>query len=186
MEINRFKEKYIALDLEMNQPSGTIIQIGGAFGSYKENEPIETFSAIINPLEILEPRIIELTGITQDNVDNGVTLIEGYNQLLNFLKDKELFINPITWGGGDSIELKEQLLKLNVLDVNNWKFGRRWIDTKTLYCGYRIANGKEPAGGLAKAMTHMGLKFEGRKHNAMDDAKNTLIMFRKMIQFFKL
>jgi len=30
------------------------------------------------------------------------------------------------------------------------------------------------------------LKFIGRKHDAKDDAYNTLIMFRKMLQFFNI
>jgi len=191
MEINHFKENYVALDLEMNQPSGTIIQIGAAIGSYKEKEPIETFSVIINPVEALDPRIIDLTGITQEKVDNGVTLIEAVNLLLIFLTGKDTFINPITWGGNDNDELKTQFFNeyqsfYPISKDGQWPFGRRSMDVKTIYSAYRIANGKQPTGGLARAMTHMGLKFDGRKHNAMDDAKNTLIMFRKMIQFFKI
>ena len=191
MEIKHFKENYIALDLEMNQPTGTIIQIGAAIGSYKENEPIETFSVIINTLEVLDPRIIELTGITQEKVNNGVTLIEGVNSLLAFLDGKDTFINPITWGGNDNEELKTQFFNeyksfFPISKDGQWIFGRRSMDAKTIYSGYRIANGQQPTGGLARSMTHMGLKFQGKKHNAMDDAKNTLIMFRKMIQFFKL
>ena len=108
---------------------------------------------------------------------------------MQFVEGREAFINPITWGGGDSIELKEQLMQYCPEfrnDVIDWPFGRRWIDTKTLYVAYRIANGQQPTGGLAKAMTHLKLKFIGRKHDAKDDAYNTLIMFRKMLQFFNI
>ena len=188
-----FKDTFIALDLEMNQPSNRIIQIGAAIGTYKDGDPIETFSAFINPFEVLDPRIIELTGITQDQVNNqGVNLGQGFDLLLTFMKDKGVFINPVTWGGADGAELEKQLVSYPISPCGMcWGreptqsiFGHRWLDAKTLYAAYRIANGRQPSGGLSRAMTHLGLAFKGRKHNAMDDAYNTLVMFRKMVSFY--
>jgi len=182
-----FKANFASIDLEMNQPSGKIIQIGIAIGSYLNDDPIESISIIVNPNEILDPYIIGLTGITQEQVDKGVSLISAYNEMLAYLRDKNLFINPVTWGGGDSIQLKEELMKTYPeLDMVDWPFGRRWIDAKTEYVGFRVANGLQPTGGLSKAMTKVGLNFKGRKHNAKDDAINTLRMWRKLISMKKL
>src|ERR1041384_4707322 len=98
-----------ALDLEMNQPSQRIIQVGAVVGNIKTGEILEKLSVIVNPMEELNPEIIELCDIQQEQVDNGVTLEEAYRQLRNMHLKHKSFINPITWGGGDSLELKEQL-----------------------------------------------------------------------------
>ena len=39
--------------------------------------------------------------------------------------------------------------------------------------------------GLAKSMVRLGLKFEGTKHNAMDDATNTFYIYRKLLEELK-
>ena len=86
------------------------------------------------------------------------------------------FVNCITWGGGDSQELLGQLTANNP-EFTGWCFGRRWLDAKSIYVSYRLANGLPIQGGLAKSMTKVGLKFEGQKHNALDDSENTFRMY---------
>jgi inhibitor of KinA sporulation pathway (predicted exonuclease) len=63
-----------------------------------------------------------------------------------------------------------------------WAFGRRWIDTKTVYVTRRLALGLPYQGGLARSMTKLGLAFEGRKHDALDDAINTWRMYYKLVE----
>ena len=64
------------------------------------------------------------------------------NQSPKILKDFHRkyteFLNPITWGGGDSAEVREQL---SPVAREDWCFGRRWIDAKTLVVSQMI--GKE-------------------------------------------
>lgn len=104
------KENYLTLDLEMNQSSGKIIQIGAVVGNIYTGAILEKLSVFINPGEPLNPDIIKLTGITEEQVQNeGVSLREGYNRLALMHKRHDCYCNPVTWGGGDSIELKEQL-----------------------------------------------------------------------------
>jgi inhibitor of KinA sporulation pathway (predicted exonuclease) len=90
-------------------------------------------------------------------------------------------LNPLTWGGGDTVILRQQL----GLSEERWMFGRRWIDVKTLYVAWRMSHDKEISGGLAKAMTRLGLTFQGRKHNALDDAHNTFRMYRALLAEFR-
>jgi inhibitor of KinA sporulation pathway (predicted exonuclease) len=181
-------EIFTSLDLEMNQPSRKIIQIGACAGNIRTGEILEKLSIFVNPQEQLAPFIIELTGIKQEDVDTGLTIYEGYKKLAEFHKKHKSFVNPITWGGGDSQEIYEQLKKecghVWGLD-DHWCFGRRWIDTKTLFVSWRFANGKPIQGGLAKSMLKVGLKFEGRKHNATDDAVNTFRTYTKMLDLLK-
>ena len=96
-------EIFTSLDLEMNNKEGKkIIQIGAVVGNITTGEILETLSIIVNPKEQLTDFIIGLTGITQNDVDNGVTLEEAYLKLKEMHLRHKSFINCITWGGGDS------------------------------------------------------------------------------------
>jgi inhibitor of KinA sporulation pathway (predicted exonuclease) len=174
-----FKDYYVALDLELNQPSNSIIQIGWAIGNIKSGEVVETGERIVYTSETINPEIVELTKITDEQVAKGVPLDVAYNDMLSRCLNWDCFINPITWGGGDS-----QLLKDQLPPGVKWKFGRRWIDAKTLYCSWRLAHLQEPTGGLAKAMTKLGLAFQGRKHHAVDDAFNTFRIYKRLLEEF--
>jgi inhibitor of KinA sporulation pathway (predicted exonuclease) len=177
-------EIFTALDLEMNQPSKKIIQIGACVGNIVTGQIFEKLSVFINPHEQISTYITELTKITQDDVDNGISLEEGYRQLQTMHQKYGSFINSCCWGGGDSLELLNQLKEENP-NFEGWAFGRRWIDVKTLFVSWRIANGQPIQGGLAKSMIKVGLKFCGTKHNALDDAVNTLSMFMAMLKLLK-
>lgn len=173
------------LDLEMNQPSNSIIQIGAVVANIKTGEILEELSVIINPKEVINPEIVKLTGITQDMVNAGIPIDEAYVQLADLHKKYDSFINLVTWGGGDSVALVDQLYGSEILKTVPNPFGRRWIDAKTVYVSYCIANGLDFRGGLAKSMTKLGLKFEGTKHNAVFDARNTFYMYKKLLELIK-
>src|ERR1700676_1619914 len=122
-------EIFTSLDLEMNQPSRKIIQIGACAGNIRTGEILEKLSIFVNPQEQLAPFIVELTGIKQEDVDTGLTLYEAYKKLAEFHKKHNSFVNCVTWGGGDSQEIYEQLRKEcgHVWSVeDHWCFGRRW------------------------------------------------------------
>jgi inhibitor of KinA sporulation pathway (predicted exonuclease) len=174
-------EIFTSLDLEMNQPSGKIIQIGAVIGNIKTGEILSKLSVFINPKEELNPEIIKLTKIKQVQVDAGLTLEEGYQHLKRMHEEFKSFCNPITWGGGDSKELLDQL-KLENPNFQGWCFGRRWIDTKTLFVSWRFANGEQIKGGLARSMSKVGLQFRGHAHDAAWDAENTFYMYCEMLK----
>jgi hypothetical protein len=179
-------QKYLALDLELNNapdgstPSPSIIQVGVAIGSARQlpsdwivkkwfvkvNEPIYTF-------------ITELTGITTEDVQNGLQHYDIANELNKLIKDNNTFVNPVTWGGGDSTELKADFERWGVEFRN---FGRRWIDVKTWYALHMITKGKKPAGGLSSAMGEYKMHFEGTPHRADVDAYNTLRLFFQILK----
>jgi inhibitor of KinA sporulation pathway (predicted exonuclease) len=68
---------------------------------------------------------------------------------------------------------------------NQWKFGRRWLDVKTIYQHWRNSKGLSVQAGLAKAMTKMGLTFQGTKHQAPDDALNTFRVYHHLMKEWK-
>jgi inhibitor of KinA sporulation pathway (predicted exonuclease) len=78
------------------------------------------------------------------------------------------------------------LLKSQIFEVSPWPFGQHYIDAKNLYQSWKLVHGADHLkGGLARAMTKLGLKFDGRKHNAKDDAYNTFKIYSQLLKEFK-
>ena len=180
--MNNNEKNILSLDMEYNQPSRSIIQIGVAIGDINTGRVLTTRGWYIQAGEELAPFIIKLTGITQEDVDiSGVSLIGAYTQIKAMHEQYHCYRNPLTWGGGDSIDLRYALN----MDENQFLFGRRWIDVKTLFIARNMVKQLPLQSGLAKSMTKVGLTFKGRKHNAIDDAYNTFIMYHKLINEFK-
>ena len=71
----------VSIDLEMNQPSEKIIQVGAALGNVRTVEVTSRFDVNVNPNEALDSRIIRLTGIRQSDVDNAGSLLQAYQKL---------------------------------------------------------------------------------------------------------
>ncbi len=174
-------KKYISLDLEMNQPSNKIIQIGICIGDYNtpQNQWIKK-QWFVNPQEKINPIIESLTGISDLDVQTKSTSERIIAQeLSDLIKDNDVFINPVTWGGGDS----QLLLKLFADNNIEFKhFGRRWIDVKTFHIFLQLAKGKSVAGGLKSCMGSYKLHFEGGAHRADVDAYNTLRLFFHLVE----
>ena len=170
--------KIVSLDLEMNQPSGRIIQIGAAVGCTEERQVTDRFSAIVDPGEPISDFIATYTGVTQERVTaEGVPLQDAAKRLFDFVALHKPFMNPVTWGHGDAETLRAQL----GLEDERWVFGRRSVDVKTVHVMVCLSRGLNPKGGLAKTMAnHYSMAFEGRAHDAMFDAVNTMRLFFEM------
>lgn len=186
-EVDRsaLKPLIVSLDLEFNQPSKRIIQVGCVIGDLTTGKVVDRFSSFANPGEALAPEIVKLCGIKQSDVDSAPDIKEAYRQLTYWLKphDVQRSLNPLCWGGGDSEDLR---LALGMDRENRaaWAFGRRWIDVKTVFIAWRAAHQRPGDGGLAKSMTKLGLAFQGRRHNALDDAENTFLVFIALLNQF--
>jgi inhibitor of KinA sporulation pathway (predicted exonuclease) len=175
---------FTSLDLEMNQDSGTIIQVGAVVGNIETKEILDRLSLFVYTDEIIREDIVKLTKIKQEDVQNGIPLLEAYQQLKSMHLKYKSWINPVCWGGGDSKELGDQL-KAKHPDFEGWCFGRRWIDVKTLFLAHRFANSQPTQGGLARSMSKVGLNFKGHAHDARWDAENTFYMFCRMLEIMK-
>lgn len=173
--------KFLALDLELNQPSGKIIQVGVAIGD--KNTRFEDYVVrkwYINPQEPISEFITDLTGITDADISaNAYSHEYVARELGELIKEHKVFVNPVTWGGGDSGELLQEFSR-NHADFPY--FGRRWIDVKTWYTYLMLTRGKAPSGGLASAMGYFKLHFKGKAHRADVDAQNTLALFFHLLE----
>ncbi|XP_062619994.1 ERI1 exoribonuclease 2-like [Saccostrea cucullata] len=134
----------------------------------------------------------QLTGITQEQVDNGIPLricLRKFSHWLDRLqKEKGLVFGPpsadqedsayttfVTWSDWDlgTCLLNEckrkQLIKPSQL--NNW------IDLRATY---RKFYSRKP-NGLNGALQDLGIEFEGREHSGIVDARNTATLAYRMM-----
>lgn len=182
------KQCYFSLDLELNNAQDNttvhpkIIQVGVAIGSYLnyKNNSIAKYKWYLDPQELIFEFITKLTGISSEDIlRNAVPHEQVAKEIGKLIEAHQCFINPITWGGGDSTELK---LEFKNRGIYFPYFGRRWIDVKTWYTLHMLAIGKKPSGGLSSALGNFRLHFEGQPHRADDDAFNTLRLFFAIIE----
>lgn len=173
----------LSFDLELNQAASgaKIIEIGACVGNVSTKEIVDEYTAIVNPDEKLEEKIISLTGITQDMVDSGVSLLDAYEGMIKMAVKYGCLRMPLTWGCGDLPSLKSEL----PAHATRY-FGRRELDAKTIYQSYQIAKNGKIQSGLAKSMGKLGLNFKGTQHRATDDAKNTFVIFCALLNQFKV
>ena len=180
---------YISLDLEMNHDdhgrTREVIQVGYVIGNSDTNEILATRRLYVKNqhTQPLKPFIIELTGITDAHInDRGITMREIYGIISEDMRQYDVFMNPITWGGGDSQELREWINQedpaiISDSEFGHYVFGRRWIDVKTLFVMDRMSKGWNYQGGLKNACRKLRIPFEGPAHDATQDALNTFKVF---------
>jgi len=168
-----------SVDLEMEQPSNEIIQIGVCKFNEQTGEIVGKFNRFIKLGRPLSEYIKKLTSIKDEDLDGGTTLKQAYLDLVEFTQDCN-FQQAIVWGNGDMYTLKQQL--------NNeveWVYGSRVMDVKSLHQFIGPLKGLNRSGGLAKVLTKYGLKFQGSAHLATDDAENTALLYLKLKEFIK-
>ena len=165
----------LSLDLELNQPSQRVIQVGACILDTNKKQIIDELSIFVDPREPLLERIIDLTGITEQDVQTGVSCREAFFLLKNFHKKHRCFMNPLVWGSGTYNDSHHLYMQACPGETNFMGF--RVIDVKTISQSVFMRQNKMIKGGLARSMERLGLRFIGREHNALDDAKNTAMFW---------
>jgi len=175
------KKYFLALDLELNQPSNRIIQLGVALGHAEMDfSSFVTRKWYLDPGEPISEHITELTGISNDDIrSKAVSWAQAIQELNALHEHYQPFINPVTWGGGDVPLLLDEL---RTAGVEFTRFGRRYIDVKTWHTLVALAQGKSASGGLRSLMSRYGLTFKGEAHRADVDAANTLALFFQLMR----
>lgn len=173
------KQNFYALDLELNQPSGKIIQVGIAIGNMTEGV-IERRAWYLDPVEPIDEFITQLTGIEQHNIDTeSVTYATLAQELGDAITQHKCVTNPVQWGHGDGNALRNEF-RLQGIQFKH--MGHRDIDVKQVYSYLAIAQGKNPKGGLATALGRNKLHFQGTHHQAHWDAHNTLRLYLHLLR----
>lgn len=164
----------LVFDLELNQPSNKIIEIGAVVGDYKTGVVLDSYQAFVTLDEIMHVSVSILTGITDKTLrELGIPLLEAYLGMEEIYRKYDCFAHSFTWGTGDLPLLKSQVSLLSP----EWCLGQRYVDVKAVYQAWALHNNIKVRCGLAKALTVLGTTFHGTKHRALDDALNTFRAF---------
>ncbi len=164
-------DTYISIDLEttgLDPKRDRIIEIGAV----RVEDGIRTgeFETFINPGRRLEERIVELTGITDEQLNNAPRITEVMPQLLEFMGDAPLL--------GHHVIFDYSFLKKAAVD-QKLPFERRGIDT------LKIARKYLPQ------LEHRSLDYlceyygiEHHAHRALADAKATEELYRHLADLY--
>ncbi|KAM4657302.1 ERI1 exoribonuclease 2 [Amazona ochrocephala] len=154
------------------------------------------FHTYVQPQEhpILSEFCTELTGITQNQVDEGVPLSICLSQFLKWIKKIQMekkivfgadilrnstseakactFVTWTDWDLGVCLHYECKRKQLRKPDILN-----SWIDLKATY---RVFYNRKPK-GLNGALQDLGIAFTGREHSGLDDSRNTARLAWRLI-----
>lgn len=167
-----------------------IIEFPCVLYDVKNNKIVSEFQQYVMPFE--NPRLslfcINLTGIQQHQVNNGVplgTCLMLFKQWLreqevtyklcfnsSTLNNKCIFTTWSNWDIGLCLKNECRRKRLTIPEVFN-----EWIDLRELYCEHYLRRPK----GLYGALQELGLDFEGRQHCGLHDARNTAKLAGRMV-----
>lgn len=143
---------------------------------------ISEFSKYVKP--VLEPVLsdfcTELTGITQEQVDDANIIEKVYNEHFEWLKsntssNSNADIHIVTCGAWD---LKIMLPK----EIKNKKLHyhqvyKKYINIKDEFEYFY----KKKAGGMVSMLNYLDIKLEGRHHSGIDDTRNIAKILLRII-----
>lgn len=164
---------YCVLDLETTGFSPRlekITEIGVM--KYQGGKVIDKFSCFVNPEKSIPPRVVEVTGITDDMVRNTETIDKVFPKLLEFIKDSVLVAHNAEFDVGFLRHVAKEL---------GYEFDFTYLDTLSLayelfpeYKTYKL-------GRIAK---NLGIKVDVA-HRALDDVDTTVKVFKVMLDMLK-
>ena len=164
---------YCVLDLETTGFSPRlekITEIGVM--KYQDGKVIDKFSCFVNPEKSIPPRVVEVTGITDDMVRNAETIDKVFPKLLEFIKDSVLVAHNAEFDVGFLRHVAKEL---------GYEFDFTYLDTLSLayelfpeYKTYKL-------GRIAK---NLGIKVDVA-HRALDDVDTTVKVFKVMLDMLR-
>ena len=184
--------KHIVVDLEMNNIrrrsearkicTNEIIEIGASMLDENLWE-IGKFQIYVKPEynDVIVPKISKLTGITNEMVANAPTFSVAFKQFTDWCLNIKDDVMIYAWSNTDHSQvMKEIQLKQYKLSEEEHKLMEHgWTDFQN---EFDIHLGFERQISLKLALDMAGIDFNGRQHDALDDARNTA----KLLRVFKV
>jgi len=153
-----------------------IIEVGAVLTDERGRLTGKTYSTFVKPRFF--PRLTEecysITGIKQQDVDNGVPLEEALAKLREMAGDGEVWL--VAWGDADRTVLS------NVCERYGLEYPFVWEDYIDLATAYRDFTKRTRRASLKTALEEMNVEQVGISHSAMDDAINAALIMEKMLQ----
>ena len=180
--------KHIVVDLEMNGISKEhkeerkfwgreVIEIGAVVLDDLYHE-IGSFKTLVKPQfnDRVTPYFSDLTGITTEMVAEAPYFEEALKMFFSWCRSMDEQIHIYQWSESDLEQIvKEIELKGIVLEEQNQNMLNDWEDFQKEY-GETLH--LENSVSLKNAAMYAGVDFEGREHDALDDARNTATLLK--------
>jgi inhibitor of KinA sporulation pathway (predicted exonuclease) len=151
-----------------------IIEIGAVMQSSRTFEIESEFQTFVRPVRHpeLTEFCTELTGITQDDVANAPLFREALDAMKQWMYAFEdaLFCS---WGDYD----RNQFMRDCEYHRIDYPFRSGHLNLKA---EFSRTLGRRKKLGIAEAVRHLGLKFEGSHHRGLDDARNIARIVRRV------
>ena len=164
---------YIAIDLEttgIRLSKDKIIEVG--LLKVKDSHIIDTFSCVINPDMQVDNKILELTKISENELENAKRIHEVINHIVDFCEDYVLLGHNTIFDYGF---VKKEANRAG------FEFEKRGIDTYKLCKKVLPENVRK---NLTDACGYFGIEIKN-SHRAFSDAFYTHVLFQEIIKKFK-
>lgn len=152
---------------------------------YKNNiTKIDEFDQFVKPIinPLLSDFCIELTGITQNQVDTAKSFLEVYNNhynwLLSHLGDSINKVIIITCGRWDMAEMLPIEIKRYANNIIYHNCYKKYANIKDSFNSFYNKN----AGGMMNMLTKLKIEHTGTHHSGIDDCRNISKIIIKMIE----
>ena len=171
---------YVFIDLEMNTFIGKnnhkcqeIIQIGAV--KLNENlEEIDSFDFLVKNSKKISKEVLFLTKVCLDDLKKAENFEIVFNNFLNWLGEDYIVL---AWSDNDLKQIKNEIKVKKIL--NNDKITyllNHFYDFQKEFCD--LLNLKSRVISLDLALSLVGFEFEGKRHNALFDARNTSYLYK--------
>ena len=164
---------YIAIDLEttgIRLSKDKIIEVG--LLKVKDSHIIDTFSCVINPDMQVDDKILELTKISKNELENAKRIHEVINHIVDFCEEYVLL--------GHNTIFDYSFVKKEA-NIAGLEFEKRGIDTYKLCKRVLPENVRK---NLTDACNYFGIERKN-SHRAFSDAYYTHVLFQEIIKNFK-
>lgn len=158
----------------VSKTDAEIIEVGAILCSFQDTVLNIDEAPIFH--QYIQPQIVptltrfcsKLTGITQGQVDNGVSFDDMIQHWLTFLSKHDCTPSEVLFASWTDFDIK-QLRREVARSTNSIEFPQS-ID---LQKEYKVAQKHSSIKGVSKALAEQNLEFIGREHSAINDAYNT-------------
>ncbi len=181
--------KHIFLDFEMHPIDrkysedrktirNEIIEFGAVMLDDDLSE-ISSFREYVRPerMDRMAMWIKDFTGITEANLFRANKFADVLRSFVNWCHSKGKDIRIYAWSKNDLEQLQGEM-KIKHIDYTPefQELMDKWEDYQKEYC--ELINADKPI-KLERALNEIGIKFDGRMHDALWDSRNTAQLFRE-------
>jgi len=179
---------YLVLDFEAtcdDQPKfgpPEIIEFPTVLYNSETNKVEDEFQFFVKP--VLNPTLTkfctELTGIQQDQVENGTSLPEVLKKYDSWLSERGILNESFAFVTCGDWDLKTMLPnQCDNLKLSSNDYFKKWVNIKKVFCNfYRTKRLK----GMAEMLEFLKLDLLGKHHSGIDDCRNICRILQKMVQ----